>query len=661
MNRVLQSSQPIRLLIVLFFVALAGASTAQRYSQEFGVIAKDEFDLELYSDDPEAEALILFDVGDSYFLEGNTGFDIKFTHSKRLKIFTSAGFDYAEIEIPYYVEGNKRERVEEIEAFTYNQLENGTMERISLNQQDIFDEVKNKYYRVKKFAFPGVKAGSIIEYRYKLISPFKFNLPDWAFQSTIPTLYSKYTVRMVPFYEYIYLMQGGKFDSHRSYTSSELPRYFGSVKYNDFVHEFTKKNIPAFKDETFISSTDDYIIKMDFQLTQVNNPNGLKTEIITTWPKLIEELNDHENFGKYIKKAQKFSEKTILPSLNLSNKTQTEKAGLLVDYVKNDFSWDRYYAKYANQSVKEFYAAKQGNAAEINLFTIGLLNAAGIKAKPVLISTRDHGKITMDYPFSHFFNYVVIIIELESGKILTDATEPLLTFDRLPPFCFNDNGLIIDEAGVGWVGLESPKASLNNYTISQKPDPDSLKSTILVSSQMTEFEGLKMHKNYGTDDRLLTESLEKGEYLDVHKVSFPRRSQNSQYSFAFTGACQLERVDGKFLISPFLNLPIDENPLKYPSRTYPVDFTYKTTDHYQSIIEIPEGYRVTYLPSNQNIDDHLMTIKYNIISTDKSLTVDGQIEYKKAVYSSGEYLRIKNRLDTIVKTFNDQIVLEKID
>ncbi len=127
----------------------------------------------------------------------------------------------------------------------------------------------------------------------------------------------------------------------------------------------------------------------------------------------------------------------------------------------------------------------------------------------------------MDYPFSHFFNYVVIIVELESGKILTDATEPLLTFDRLPPFCFNDNGLIIDEAGVGWVGLESPKASLNNYTISQKPDPDSLKSTILVSSQMTEFEGLKMHKNYGTDDELLTKSLEKGEYLDRSQSLLP--------------------------------------------------------------------------------------------------------------------------------------------
>ncbi len=82
-----------------------------------------------------------------------------------------------------------------------------------MDNSTIFEEKVNDHWRVKKFALPDVKEGSVIEYKYKIISPYFFNLHDWDFQQRIPVIYSEYTTAMIPFYEYTYIFQGAsKFD-----------------------------------------------------------------------------------------------------------------------------------------------------------------------------------------------------------------------------------------------------------------------------------------------------------------------------------------------------------------------------------------------------------------------------------------------------------------
>jgi len=55
---------------------------------------------------------------------------------------------------------------------------------------------------------PDVRIGSVIEYSYKILSPYIFNLRNWAFQNTIPVMYSEYSTSMVPFYDYVSNLQG---------------------------------------------------------------------------------------------------------------------------------------------------------------------------------------------------------------------------------------------------------------------------------------------------------------------------------------------------------------------------------------------------------------------------------------------------------------------
>ena len=102
----------------------------------------------------------------------------------KIKIYKKEGLEFANQQIPYYV-GSNKERVVISDAFTYN-IVNGKIEKTKLKSEGEFKEEVNERWNLKKITFPSVKEGSIIEYSYKIVSPYISNFSDWYFQYEIP-------------------------------------------------------------------------------------------------------------------------------------------------------------------------------------------------------------------------------------------------------------------------------------------------------------------------------------------------------------------------------------------------------------------------------------------------------------------------------------------
>ena len=392
----------IQLFILLFPIQTI---LPQISTMEFGVINQAEINLTTYQPDPQAEAVVLFDIGDSRFIDKLNGYDIQFTRIRRIKILSRAGIKYSEISIPVYNDNGKSETVTSIEAFSYN-YNNGKLEKTPLDQISVYNEKINNNWNVKKFAMPDIRQGTIIEYKYILESPFHFNLPDWEFQDRIPTVYSKYTVRMIPFYEYAFIVQGiTKFDSQESHADKEK-RSFGSVnelygknvgsgfEFQDMIHTYIMRNVPAFKDESYITSVSDYIMKMDFQLAKFYSPEGRSTEVISTWPLLIQEMLKADNFGKYQNSCERLAKNILEKELSITNKSEVEKCQAIINYVKSKYTWDGFSDKFTTKSPKDFINQKKGNPAEINLFMTALL-----KSLPVLQQKEGRKTLRLDNSF----------------------------------------------------------------------------------------------------------------------------------------------------------------------------------------------------------------------------------------------------------------------
>lgn len=647
------------LLLLLFFIRYLSAQDF--IEPEFGKLSQKEIDMQTCSFDSIANAVVLFDIGKTKFIKGFRSFDIRFTHHKRIKIFTKQGFDSGEISIPFYVDDdNNEEKIESIEAYTYI-IENGKIQKHKLDPTTVYTERINQYWKQKKFVFPNLKEGAIIEYKYILVTPFVFNLPDWEFQSNIPTIHSQYQVGMIPFYEYVRLTQGiDSLDFHKA-VKSEKRYSFRGTEYKELVYTSVMKNVEGFKDETFITSKNDYIKKFDFQLAKIYHQDGTIREVMPTWAKLNRDLLASEHFGKYIKGCKRFAKKS-LASIDTTNQTREEKVETLVKYVKESFYWNGYYGKTTSQTAKEFYTKKSGNIADINLFLLALLREVDINADPVILSTRDHGKLSLLYPISKRFNYVLVYVNESNFNFITDATSPLTHYLMVPTRCINDYGLIVNKDKESlWTQIQYNSLALNLKSIDIYIKPEKEICEVSATFKTNFYEAYQNRFKYNDNIVKIKKELKENfdEIFDIETQNYDK--PKLPYIISFKAKKEVTMINNYILIKPFLGLTPTQNMLKQEKRDYPVDMLYPKHYQYDINLFLPPDYDVKKIPESFFLDDDLVSVILNIIKDEQNNRVQivGEYKFKKAVYSPQNYIMLKSHMDSIVEKFNIELTLAK--
>ena len=568
-----------QLSVILFIFCFVQVINAQNFSHEFGKSTIDELKLEKYEKDTSAEAVMIYNIGKSYFVEGYLYFDIGW----KIKILTKGGLEWAQTSISYYEDGYRSESIEEIKGFTYN-LENGEVRSTPLELKNAYIEKDGEHWKNKKFAMPDVKVGSVIEIFCTIKSPFLYYLHPWEFQKRMPVIYSEYTAKMIPHYEYISILQGAKkYDEYTSYIEKERTHQFAGDEFHDMVYCYVMKDLPAFKDETFITSKDDYIVRINFQLDKYIDFNGIKRDDVTTWPELIKGLLNHEKFGEFLSQGRRKS-KAILDTMNFASKPLIERARIIDHFVKANYSWNGNCFRYTSNSLNDFLKSKKGNSAEINLFLVAMLNTAGIEAYPVILSTRGNGKISLKYPFEDLFNNVAVFAKIDSSSFLLDATEPLANFNEIPSRCLNGYGLIIKKNEENWVQFQSNSVSTTEYYFELKPNTsnDSINESFKLIT--TGYEAIDYRNKFNTSYNKLKEKLlpnsnsgDSIKPINLNKVEEP-------FEIDFSTKVAVESIEDKIIVTPFCNKAITENPLKQPTRTYPIDMVYKKANIFHSNI-----------------------------------------------------------------------------
>ena len=645
-----------RLFLVCLFLAVSLGAHSQAPAV-FGTVKVSDFQ-EKYKADHAAA--VLYDRGYTRFQNDAQGMYIEYTRETRIHIHQKSGLDYADIVIPYYQDGfGKSETIQSIEAYTYIiDADKGMIDKRPLNPEDIFTEKMTDKIRLKKFVLPNVREGSIIEYRFVKKTPFLFNPPDWEFQNEIPTKVSTYEIHLTPFYEYTYLLQGAtRFDGYKNWVSTDTDA-FANVKYNFGIHRYTMKNIPAFDDESFITTKDDYIMKMDFQLSKVNYPSGGSKDIMTNWPTIIDDYLDRDNFGKYLKQIAKYTSKVYEENASLQLKEDQIKN--IVEFVRTNYEWDGDPRDYTTTKAKEFSQSRVGSSAEINLFLCGLLRDAGFEAFPVILSTRNHGKVHTEYAFSHYFNDVITAIRINDTYQLLDGTEMALPFDRLPVRCLNEVGLVIEKDQVHWISLESNNESISNYYLDIKLNVDALGADVTVANRSTGYAGFLARKRVGDAEDKLEDSNISGDLANIEEVTFKNVDQPDRaYMVNFKGDRPIEGYGDKLLINPFKGYVDEESPFKATTRKYPVDMIYPRTTQITAVLEIPEGYSPLEIPEEFVVDNPMIQSSLKVQVKDGSIQLVANVAFKSAVYQAKDYKKLRSDYAFVLNKLNQLVVLHQ--
>ena len=161
---------------------------------KLGAVTLEELQMKRYEADTSAGAVMLFEGGRCRFDNSpSAGLHLVFEKHVIIKILKKSGYDWANVEIPLYRSNNtEREAISNLKGTTYN-LVDGKIAAEKLTKESVFEEKNTENKVTQKFTMPHVKEGSVLEFSYRIQTPFFFTFREWTFQHTIPTVWSEYT------------------------------------------------------------------------------------------------------------------------------------------------------------------------------------------------------------------------------------------------------------------------------------------------------------------------------------------------------------------------------------------------------------------------------------------------------------------------------------
>src|SRR6185437_2939948 len=644
---------------------------------KFGKVTPEDFNVTVKGPDSAAGAVVIADYGTSSFEGSVRGwFDLIFKHSCRIKILKQNAFEAATIKIPLYVSGNDGEKILSLHAATYT-LENGKVVETKIDDKAIFTDQLDRHWVEKKFTFPALKEGAIIEYTYTQTSPFLFNLQPWSFQGDYPCLWSEYQVDMPDFFRYVTLGHGyANYDINTtdSRTATFHLTFPGGADADDHetlddqvvTHRWVMKNVPALKEEPFTTSMRNYDASLEFQLASYNFTQAhYYKDVMGNWLSVSESLLKDDDFGADLDKGNGWMDDELKPVLQGATGDR-EKAQRIFAFVRDKFNCTGHTSLYMNDPLKTVFKNKHGNEAELNLLLVAMLRHEKIVADPVMLSTRSHGFANEIYPLLTRFNYVICRATIDSGSYFLDASEPWLGFNRLPGRCYNGYARVLNKELPSYVYLDADSMREETSTlvfISKADKGSGLIGHLTSTPGFTEACGLR--------DKLKTTAH--GDYFKTIKAGYA-----SEFTVSNLELDSLDRPDDPlqvgydldihpdsssdlFYFNPMLNEGYKENPFKSAERKYPVEMPYAMDEIYTLNIDIPDGYVVDELPKSArvafNTDDGLF--EYLIVKSGDAIQFRARIKLNKANFKPEDYATLRDFFSYIVKKESERIVFKK--
>lgn len=667
------------LLAGVCFSLIFFTSNAQKAPLKFGDVSKEELGMGLYANDSTAPAVILADYGTSAILyRQNVGFTLDFERITRIKILTKDGLRWGDFTIPLYKGKSEEEKLVGLKAVTYN-LENGKVVESKLKNEAIFRENESANWDLIKVTCPNVREGSVVEITYKINSPFVFNFQDWSFQTTIPTVTSEYRAQIPEYFFYDKYMQGyiplDVSDETRESNAIRLTSFERSgdysggsrattdqIDYQDIKHRWVANNVPAFKPEPYMTSTVDYMTKINFELASIKYPNEPIKNIMGSWQDINKTMWESENFGGEIT-GNGFLKKTV-EELTSGKVSSEEIMAAITNYVKENVAWNGNSGVFPSSTLRKVLENKKGNAADVNLLLGSMLEKAGIAARPVLLSTRSHGLLRVATPVMSQFNYVICVARVNDKAYLLDATERLLPVGMLPERCLNGQGLAVAKEGFEWIPLESKfKTKVVTSGDFEIKFDGGFEGTLKVDCNG--YEALKNRKKYLVEGE--------AEYLKDFIGSHAWDVKSSEIQNAkdihsnFIGIHNLlinenmVAAGDVIYIDPFLLRGYKENPFKSEKREYPVDFGSPMEETILLKLTIPDGFVVDELPESKVImmPDNAARYLYNVSQSGNMIAVTSMFHINKSLFTQLEYPYLREFYNQIVAKQAEQIVLKK--
>ncbi|PLX18866.1 MAG: hypothetical protein C0599_11615 [Salinivirgaceae bacterium] len=620
-----------KLAISLLLAIISIASFGQTFNEPFDDVKMSTMVMDHYENDSTAPAVILYKKGE---FEPN---EFEFTVSIRIKILTKEGYDWAN-----FVE--EADRPSYIKGVTYN-IENGKIVKEKLSKKDIYrEEVVDDEYTRYRFTLPAVKEGSVIDVQYT-----RTGLPsDFRFQEKIPVDFAQV---ILPQSQYV------KFKKQVRGLIRITPK--SNI-------EWVSEKIPAFEEEPFLSSLENYISKFEFEVSSVSFPGYLYHSYATDWSTVIGNLMGDSKFGGRVSVSNTFLN-PIAKEFIAKDTSKYNQVKLAFDFIKNHMTWNEKKTVYANKDLRYAFNEKEGDVTEINLMLVKLLQKMDFKADPIVLSTRDNGLLNPYSASLDKLNYTIARVLVNGKYHYLDATEKLLPIDILPDRAYNGEGKYIEikEKKYGEEKI-SPKAYATHttYDLDLKEDGTFTGTITKTYKNYAAFDFRKYFHSLGSNEEFIKEYTTDNAGLDIQNIEIKNindvyKDVELEMEVVISNQCQM--VGNEIYFNPMLFEQIEKNPFQKETRILPIDLTYPRQNNYNLMLDLPDEYSIktSPKPAITKLPENGGKYFYNVAAMGSRIQLSFMNQLNASYYIEAFYPYLKEFYRRIVEKNAEFVILSK--
>jgi len=553
------------------------------------------------------------------------------------------------------------QEISDLKAVSYIPQKNGfktvpvtdiKTERPSPGGGIFFDDMQ-----VKKFTFPGATQGGIgtVSYHERLKNPYM--LTGFIFGNYVPIVNCLFSVSFPSTVKV----------SYKTYGDMKGIEFSQTTQNGQTTYSWKAQNLKSLPLETESPSLRHYAPQV-FLFVESYRANGKMVEVLGTVPKLF---NYYKSLVKDLNKIPNKHLQALTDSLT-QGKSELEKIRSIYYWVQDHIKYIAFeegLGGFVPRQAADVSQKRYGDCKDMASLTSTMLNLAAIPAHLVWIGTRDIPYRYQENPSMSVDNHMIAAVKYQGKWQFLDATDDRIDFGLPTSHIQGKEALVMtseDKYEIVPVPIVPARQNFKRDSIRL-----SLEGKTLKGQGQLSFEGLwktsvKSAVQYRSESQreeyykgLLSRgsnkcSLEKNIVLGINQRDVP-----VVFDYSFRVPDYVQEAAGELFVNPHLTRPwADKRQEETRKNDWRHEFAH--AEETVSILPIPSGYEVTYLPQSASFDNPDFGFKMNYEQKNGQLVVRTMLIMDTLLVKKSSFAEWNKMVTALNEAYSEVISLKKI-
>lgn len=518
-----------------------------------------------------------------------------------------------------------------------------------------YDDVKTK-----SFSFPSIEPGAVgnLEVAWQNTEPHM--LSPFYFTSYMPVVNSELKVTVTNDVSLKYRLMGLD-------TASVTVKIENN--HRDKVYTFQYKNCPADKHYADAPGYGWYSPHVVFYIQNYKDQSG----------KTISYLSNADDLYKlnysYIKKVNNTLSpelKVIVDSITAKTKTPEGKARAIYSWVQHNIKYVAFedgMEGFVPRDAGLVCSRRFGDCKDMASILTEMINAAGVPAYFTWIGTRDLPYKFTEVPLPLVSNHMICAIKLDGKFIFLDGTDPTCVFGT-PSYGIQDKEAMISISEQEYKIIKVPMMDKTSNTFVDTTwlelTPTGIKGQIKQVMRgyfASNMHARLMYLNGKEMDRGMKAEFERGSnkfQLDTFQVEKNPAPDKISLSANFSLHDYAKKIGNDYYLNLNLFKFFVDEQIDYPKRIMPIEYNFKYIKKYVTMLKVPDGYKVSYLPQGKAFHNKVWGFDVQYAQKGSYIILTQEYDNNTLMLTSDEFEPWNKVLENLFPLYKETLSLTKI-